>query len=232
MQNYQRLFANNRAWAKSVRESDPTYFERRAAGQEPHFFFIGCCDSRVPAELLTGAKPGEIFTHRNIANQAHPNDLSMLAALEYAVEFLDVKHVLVCGHYGCGGVKAATLPQGHGVVDHWLHVVRDVYRWNAEELLAIPDDEARIHRLVELNVVEQVFQLSRTPVVQRAWAKGKRPILHGLVYDIHDGMLKEVVTGLDSEEQARLLRSQVTGPVSAEKPRGASGDIPAVLPTP
>jgi carbonic anhydrase len=228
MENYQRLFANNRAWAQGVRASDPDYFERRAAGQEPHFFFIGCCDSRVPAEMLTGSKPGEIFTHRNIANQAHPNDLNMLSSLEYAVEFLDVKHVLVCGHYGCGGVKAATMPQRHGVVDHWLHVVRDVYRWNAEELDAIADEEQRGHRLVELNVVEQVFQLSRTPIVQRAWAKGRRPILHGLVYDIHDGMLKELVTGLDGEDKARQLRSTVTGPVSVENPRARTGDHPAV----
>lgn len=231
MENYRRLFASNRAWAKSVRETDPDYFERRAASQEPQFFFIGCCDSRVAAEMLTGSKPGEIFTHRNIANQAHPNDLSMLSALEYAVEFLDVKHVLVCGHYGCGGVKAATQPQGHGVVDHWLHVVRDVYRWNSDELEALPDEEARLHRLVELNVVEQVFQLSRTPVVQRAWAKGRRPILHGLVYDIHDGMLKELVTGLDGEDRARQLRSQVTGPVSVENPRARSGEYPSVRPS-
>ncbi len=223
MENYVRLFANNRAWATGMREADPTYFERRAAGQEPHFFFIGCCDSRVPAEMLTGSKPGEVFTHRNIANQAHPTDLNLLSSLEYAVEFLDVKHVLVCGHYGCGGVHAATLPQRHGVVDHWLHVVRDVYRWNADELAALPDDEARIHRLVELNVIEQVFQLSRTPIVQRAWAKGRRPILHGLVYDIHDGMLKELVTGLDGEDKARHLRAQVTGPVSATRPRDATG---------
>ena len=231
MENYRRLFASNRAWAKSVRETDPDYFERRAASQEPQFFFIGCCDSRVAAELLTGSKPGEIFTHRNIANQAHPNDLSMLSALEYAVEFLDVKHVLVCGHYGCGGVKAATQPQGHGVVDHWLHVVRDVYRWNSGELAALPDEESRLHRLVELNVVEQVFQLSRTPIVQRAWSKGRRPILHGLVYDIHDGMLKELVTGLDGEDRARQLRSQVTGPVSVENPRAHSGDYPSVRPS-
>lgn len=230
MENYRRLFANNRAWAQEIRQTDPSYFERRAASQAPQFFFIGCCDSRVPAEILTGSKPGEVFTHRNIANQAHPTDLSMLSALEYAVEFLDVKHVLVCGHYGCGGVKAATLPQGHGVVDHWLHVVRDVYRWNAQELAALETDEAREHRLVELNVIEQVFQLSRTPVVQRAWAKGRRPILHGLVYDIHDGMLKELVTGLDGEDTARQLRAQVTGPVSAEKPRGPGGDD-AALPT-
>ncbi len=219
MQSYDELFENNRAWAENIRRADPTYFERRVAGQEPHFLFIGCCDSRVPTEMLTGSKPGEMFTHRNIANQAHPNDLSMLSALEYAVEFLDVKHVLICGHYGCGGVKAAMMPPKHGVVDHWLHVVRDVYRWHMAELEQLADDAARLHRLVELNVVEQIFQLSRTPIVQRAWARGRRPILHGLVYDLHDGLLKELVSGIDGEDKARELRAQVTGPTSAEKPR-------------
>ncbi len=211
MKNYERLFVNNKEWATAIRSSDPDYFERRAAGQEPHFFLIGCCDSRVPTEVLTGAKPGEIFTHRNIANQAHPSDLSMLSALEYAVEFLDVKHVLVCGHYGCGGVKAALGPPGHGVVDHWLHVIRDVYRWNHAEIDAIHDIHDKTNRLVELNVMKQVYQLSRTPVVQRAWAKGRRPILHGIVYDLHDGLLKELVSGLDGEDKAMGLREKFSG---------------------
>lgn len=213
MQNYEKLFARNKDWAASARQTDPEYFERRVASQEPHFFFIGCCDSRVPAEVLTGSDPGEIFTHRNIANQAHPNDLSMLAALEYAVEMLDVKHVLVCGHYGCGGVKAALGPPGHGVVDHWLHVIRDVYRLNDAEIDALPDVTSRTNRLVELNVREQVRQLTRTPVIQRAWSKGRRPMVHGIVYDLHDGLLKELVAGIDSEEKASALRNQVTGHV-------------------
>ncbi|HYW51514.1 MAG TPA: carbonic anhydrase [Gemmatimonadaceae bacterium] len=216
MQNYERLFAKNKDWATSIRKTDPDYFERRAASQEPHFFFIGCCDSRVPAELLTGSAPGEIFTHRNIANQAHPNDLCMLSALEYAVEFLDVKHVLVCGHYGCGGVKASLGPQAHGLVDHWLHVIRDVYRLNGPEIDALPDVAARTDRLVELNVLEQVRQLTRTPVVQRAWAKGRRPVLHGIVYDLHDGLLKEVVTGVDGEDKALALRNRGAGQIPAK----------------
>ncbi len=216
MQNYRDLIARNRTWATEVTVSDPSYFARFAEHQEPNFFFIGCCDSRVPAELLFGAKPGEIFTHRNIANQAHPNDLSMLSALEYAVEHLDVKHVLVCGHYGCGGVKAAMGDAGHGVVDHWLHVLRDVYRWNRDEIDAMPDEASRVHRLVELNVIEQVFHLTRTPVVQRAWQKGRRPILHGLVYDIKDGLLKEVVSGLDSAAVALEARAAMPGTM---KPR-------------
>ena len=216
MRYYHELFENNRKWAENLRKDDPTFFERRAAGQEPHFLFIGCCDSRVPTELLTAAKPGEIFTHRNIANQVHPTDLNLLSVLEYAVEFLDVNHVIVCGHYNCGGVKGAMGPAGHGVVDHWLHVVRDVNRWHAEELSQLEPD-AKFRRLVELNVVEQVFQLSRTPIVQRAWARGRRPILSGLVYDLNDGLLREMVAGIDGEDKASALREQVTGPRSAEK---------------
>jgi carbonic anhydrase len=211
MQNYLRLFAQNREWANAMRAADAGFFERRSVTQEPHYLFIGCCDSRVPAELLTGAHPGEIFVHRNIANQADPTDMNMLSALEYAVEVLDVKHVLVCGHYQCGGVRAAMEPQGHRLVDHWLQVVRDLQMRHEAELNALADDGARFNRLVELNVLEQVFQLSRTPIVRHAWKKGKRPILHGLVYDVHDGLLKELVSGVDGEEHARELRAAVSG---------------------
>lgn len=210
MQNYLRLYARNRTWANEMRASDPSYFERRAATQEPHFLFVGCCDSRVAAETLTGANPGEIFTHRNIANQAHPTDLNLLSALEYAIEVLDVKHVLVCGHYNCGGVRAAMEPPGHLLVDHWLQVVRDLQLRHQAELLALPNEEAKFQRLVELNVLEQVFQLSRTPCVRRAWARGRRPILHGMVYDLHDGLLKELVSGVDGEDRAHELRNAVT----------------------
>ena len=208
MQNYFDLFKQNRAWADDVVATDPTYFERRTAGQEPHFFFLGCCDSRVPTEVLTGAKPGEIFTHRNIANQAHPTDMSMLAALEYAVEVLDVRHVLVCGHYNCGGVKAAMSAPGHMLVDNWLQIVRDVQLRHQGELQVLAPD-ARFKRLVELNVLEQVFQLSRTPIVRNFWLKGRRPILHGVVYDLADGLLKELVSGVDGEDRATELRAAV-----------------------
>ena len=208
MQNYFDLFKQNRAWADEVLAADPLYFERRSASQQPHFFFLGCCDSRVPTEVLTGAKPGEIFTHRNIANQAHPTDMSMLSALEYAVEVLDVRHVIVCGHYNCGGVKAAMSPPGHMLVDHWLQIVRDVQLRHQAELQTMPDD-TRFKRLVELNVLEQVFQLSRTPVVRNYWKKGRRPILHGVVYDLNDGRLKELVSGVDGEDRAIELRAAV-----------------------
>jgi len=210
MKEYLRLFEGNHAWATEILATDPTYFESRAASQEPQFLIIGCCDSRVPTELLVQARPGEIFTHRNIANQAHPTDISMLSVLEYAVEVLDVKHVMVCGHYNCGGVKAAMSPPGSMLVDNWLQVVRDLALRHEDELETMPNQKAKFDRLVELNVVEQVFQLSRTPVVQNAWRKGNRPILHGLVYDVHDGMLKELVSGIDGEEHAQELRRAVT----------------------
>lgn len=210
MQNYLQLFERNKSWADRMRLADEDYFERRAMNQAPHFLFIGCCDSRVPAELLTGTHPGELFVHRNIANQANPTDMNMLSALEYAVEVLDVKHVLVCGHFQCGGVRAAMSPPGHQLFDHWLQVVRDLQSQHHAELQACPDDESRFNRLVELNVLEQVFALSRTPIVRHAWARGRRPILHGLVYDVHDGRLKELVSGVDGEDKAAQLRGAVS----------------------
>ncbi|MES2523383.1 MAG: carbonic anhydrase [Gemmatimonadota bacterium] len=211
MKEYLRLFEGNHEWAATIRGTDPEYFTRLAVSQEPQFLIIGCCDSRVPTELLVQARPGEIFTHRNIANQAHPTDISMLSVLEYAVEVLDVKHVMVCGHYNCGGVKAAMSAPGHMLVDNWLQVVRDLRLRHEDELEALDGDKAKFDRLVELNVIEQVFQLSRTPCIQKAWRKGNRPILHGLVYDVHDGLLKELVSGVDGEERAHELRKAVTG---------------------
>lgn len=213
MQTYLDIFRQNRTWAEGIRSTDPEYFERRAAGQEPRFFFIGCCDSRVPTEVLTGAKPGEIFTHRNIANQADPTDMNMLSALEYAVMVLKVKHVVVCGHYNCGGVKAAMSPPGRMLVDHWLQVVRDVELRHTPELQALPDENSRFKRLVELNVLEQVFLLSRTPIVRNAWLEGRTPILHGMVYDLHDGLLNDIVSGVDGEDRALELRSTVANEI-------------------
>ena len=157
--------------------------------------------------MLTGAKPGEIFTHRNIANQAHPTDLNMLAALEYAIEVLDVRHVLVCGHYNCGGVKAAMSAPGHMLVDHWLQIVRDVHLRHRGELDELPDEAARFKRLVELNVLEQVVPALAHAGRAQHWLKGRRPILHGLVYDINDGLLKELVSGVDGEDRANELRA-------------------------
>ncbi|MEE4185745.1 MAG: carbonic anhydrase [Gammaproteobacteria bacterium] len=200
MEKYKKLFEANRTWAESMVNSDAEYFERRSQRQEPYFLFIGGHDSRIPSEAITGTQPGEILMHRNMANQVHPNDFNTLSVIEYAVEVLDVKHIVIIGHYGCGGIKAAMAPMGHGIIDHWLHVVRELHLRHRDELAALPDDQSREERLVELNVVKQVFQLARTPIIQRAWARGQRPILHGSVYDSHDGLLRPLISALMDEE--------------------------------
>jgi carbonic anhydrase len=215
LENLKRLFENNRSIVAEVTQADPEYFARRAGKQEPHFLLIGCADSRVPIETLTGAAPGEMFVHRNIANQALGADLNVLSVLQFAVEVLDVKHVMVCGHYQCGGVKAAMGDQSYGLVDYWLAGIRDTVRRHDFELQRIASSEERFKRVVELNVMRQVYNLSRTPVVQGAWSRGRRPLLHGLVYDIHDGLLKPLVLQVDGNDKAREL---------LETPRASVGD--------
>lgn len=205
MEHFQRLFENNRRFVEEITKTDPDFFARRAGKQEPHFLFIGCADSRVPIEILTGVEPGEMFVHRNIANQVIPADLNLLSVLQYAVEVLDVKHVIVCGHLGCGGVNAAMTDDSFGLVDHWLAGVRETRRRHNDELTAIADHGTRANRLVELNVLRQVHQLARTPIVQEAWKRGSRPLLHGLVYDIKDGLLRELVLSIDSAEKVRAV---------------------------
>ncbi len=212
MQLFHQLFENNRRWAEGMRASDPEYFERRSARQEPHFLFIGGHDSRIPSEAITGTRPGEVLMHRNIGNQVHPSDFNTLSVIEYAVEQLDVRHIVISGHYGCGGIKAAMDDMGHGLLDHWLHVVRELRLRHADELNALSDDQSREDRLVELNVVKQVFQLARTPIIQRAWSRGKRPLIHGMVYDVHDGLLRPLVSGLCD---AATLATAHTKPVKS-----------------
>jgi carbonic anhydrase len=218
MENFRRIIEHNREWAAAMKAADPDYFEKRAQRQEPLFLYIGCADSRVPANVVTGTEPGELFVHRNIANLVLPGDLSSMSVLQYAVEVLDVKHVIVTGHYGCGGVKAAMGTTSYGLVDHWLQPIRNVVRWNKAELDAIPDEKARFDRVVELNVLEQIYHLSETPVIQQAWAKGRRPLLHGLVYDIHVGLLREVATAIDSQEAADQLAERRLSGVPAGPP--------------
>jgi carbonic anhydrase len=205
MENLRRIFNNNRALVEQITRDDPSFFVRHSAKQEPHFLFIGCADSRVPLETLTGVLPGEMFVTRNIANQVVSGDLNVLSVLQYAIDVLDVEHVVVCGHYQCGGVHAAMGDQSYGLVDHWLAGIRDTVRRHQSELEAYSDPGQRFKRVVELNVLRQIYNLSKTPIVQNAWKRGRRPMLHGVVYDLHDGLLKELIMQIDGTDKVRAL---------------------------
>ena len=193
MKSYEKLLLENKAWAQEKVIDDPEYFNRLAHIQTPEFLWIGCSDSRVPANEITGTQPGEIFVHRNIANMVIHTDVNLLSVLEYAVVHLKVKHVIVCGHYGCGGVKASMSNQDFKqVLNMWLRNIKDVYRLHRSELESISDDEKRFDRLVEFNVIEQVMHLAKTSIIQRAWQKTNAPDLHGWVYGLKDGVINPV----------------------------------------
>jgi carbonic anhydrase len=201
--SYTRLLENNKSWVKKKLELDPNYFNKLSGGQNPEYLWIGCSDSRVPANQITGTQPGEIFVHRNIANMVIHTDMNMLSVLSYAVEVLKVKHIIVCGHYGCGGVLAAMGNKQYGLIDNWLRHIKDIYRLYEKELDSIQDTEARGRRLVELNVIEQVGDLSKTSIVQNAWER-KQPLhVHGWVYDIHDGIINDLGVTLTGSEELR-----------------------------
>jgi carbonic anhydrase len=191
MELYDKLLLENKAWAAEKVEEDPGFFSRLAKLQEPDFLWIGCSDSRVPANEITGTQPGEIFVHRNVANLVVNTDVNLLSVLDYAVNHLKVKHVIICGHYGCGGVKAATTNHDFKpLLNMWLRNIKDVYRLHREELDAIPEGTSRVDRLVELNVQEQLINLAKTSIIQRAWKQERRPDLHGWVYGLTDGIIK------------------------------------------
>lgn len=198
--SYERLLKNNKNWVDAQLKLDPNYFKELGKGQSPEYLWIGCSDSRVPANEITGTRPGEIFVHRNIANMVVHSDMNMLSVLSYAVEVLKVKHVIVCGHYGCGGVLAAMGNKQYGLIDNWLRHIKDVYRLHHNELDAIEDEAEKGRRFVEINVMEQVLDLGKTSIIQNAW-KNKQPLhLHGWVYDIHDGIINDLnvtITGVD-----------------------------------
>ncbi|KAG5944858.1 hypothetical protein E4U59_006686 [Claviceps monticola] len=203
-QSHDRLFENNRAWAAAKATNDPSYFAKLSAGQTPEYLWIGCSDSRIPAEQITGLEPGEAFIHRNIANLVCNTDLNVMSVINYAVRHLGVKHIIVCGHYGCGGVKAAMTPQDLGLLNPWLRNIRDVYRLHEEELDALPSQAARYDRLVELNVEEQCRNIVKTAAVQQSYARNRYPIVHGWVFGFHDGLLKD----LKIDFEAMLLKVQ------------------------
>lgn len=193
MKTYEVLLQENKAWAKEKTDADPEYFHRLSLLQTPEFLWIGCSDSRVPANEITNTQPGEIFVHRNVANMVVHTDVNLLSVLDYAVTHLKVKHVIVCGHYGCGGIKAAmTNHDFKQVLNMWLRNIKDVYRLHREELDTYNDEEKKFDRLVELNVVEQVMHLAKTSIIQRAWQNEQRPDLHGWVYGLKDGIIKPV----------------------------------------
>jgi carbonic anhydrase len=186
------LLANNRAWAARQTERDPAFFERLCAIQAPDYLWIGCADSRVPANEIVGLAPGELFVHRNIANVVAPDDMNCAAVLQYAVEVLAIKHVIVCGHYGCGGVEAALGATLHGPLERWLQHVRDVRSAHATELDRLPERDDRWRRLCELNVTEQLLAVSRVPAVREAWRRGQPLAVHGWIYDLRDGLLRDL----------------------------------------
>lgn len=196
---YLRLFQNNREWVQRKLALGDDYFERLAQGQAPEVLYIGCSDSRVTAEELTGAEPGQMFVHRNIANVVSNSDLNALSVIEFAVVHLGVKHIIVCGHYECGGVRAAMQARDLGLLNPWLRNIRDVYRMHHAELSAIPDERARFRRLVELNVEEQCVNVTKTAAVQRAYLSKGYPVVHGCVFDLATGVLRDLEIDFDAK---------------------------------
>ncbi|MBX9784634.1 MAG: carbonate dehydratase [Chitinophagaceae bacterium] len=192
MKPFEKILFDNKEWAAKQIEEDPDYFNRLVEIQNPEILWIGCSDSRVPADKITATNPGEIFVHRNIANMVVHTDLNLLSVLDYAVEILHVKHIIVCGHYGCSGVKAALSHHNMGIINKWLRNIKDVYRFHQQEIDLIADEEQKVNRMVELNVQEQVMNLAKTSIVQKAWKHNQQPHLHGWVYGLSDGLLKPV----------------------------------------
>ena len=214
------LFENNRAWAAEVTQRDADFFARLALQQAPEYLWIGCSDSRVPANQIVGLPPGEMFVHRNVANVVVHADLNCLAAMQFAVDVLGVKHIIVCGHYGCGGVLAALRDEKHGLVDNWLLHVQDV-RWKYRgELESLHDEDDQLERLCELNVIEQVANASQTTVVQDAWARGQELAVHGWIYDLRDGLLRDL--GLCFTNETEVPRAP-SPPACRARERAADG---------
>jgi carbonic anhydrase len=205
MAGVDELLGRNRAWASEMVARDPRFFATLAEGQAPEYLWVGCSDSRVPANEIVGLAPGEVFVHRNVANVVVHTDLNCLSVLQYAVDVLAVKHAIVCGHYGCGGVRAALEGARHGLIDNWLRHVMDVGEKHEDELAALPH-ERRLDRLCELNVVEQVVNICQTTIVEDVWSRGQELTVHGLVYGLHDGLLRDLGVSISSLEERERRR--------------------------
>ncbi|ACF13823.1 Carbonate dehydratase [Chloroherpeton thalassium ATCC 35110] len=212
MRTLHELFENNKRWAKSITERDPEFFPTLSKQQAPKYLWIGCSDSRVPANEIVGLMPGELFVHRNVANMVIHTDLNCLSVIQYAVDVLQVEHIMVCGHYGCGGIMAAMQYSSHGLIDNWLRHVQDVIRKHSSVLNTITDGKEKLDKLCELNVVEQVINVCQTTIVESAWARGQKLSIHGWLYGLSDGLLHDLsicITGtdeIDDISQAALSR--------------------------
>jgi carbonic anhydrase len=220
MSDLQPLFDNNRRWVRERLVNDPDYFERLSGLQSPKYLWIGCSDSRVPANQITNLMPGEVFVHRNIANLVVHTDMNALSVIQYAVEYLKIEDIIVCGHYGCGGVKAAFENKQLGLIDNWLRNIKDVYHSHAEELDAITKPEHQLDRLCELNVMEQVSNVCRTTIVQNAWAKNQKLAVHGVIYDLANGLLQDLSIRINAAEQIGNIYQMQTGKARRAKTAG------------
>ncbi len=200
IKSYEKLLLQNKAWVAQKNIEDDQFFNRLSGIQKPDFLWIGCSDSRVPANEITGTNPGEIFVHRNIANMVVHTDMNLLSVLDYGVNVLEVKHVIVCGHYGCGGLRAAMGNQQFGIIDNWIRHIKDVYHMYFEELESIKDEKERENAFAEYNVIEQVFDLSQTSIIQNSWSKRGGPWVHGWIYDIRNGLIKDLKVSMNNND--------------------------------
>jgi len=211
MAELKKLFENNRHWAQGQLEADPSFFERLSAQQTPKYLWIGCSDSRVPANQILGLQPGEVFVHRNVANLVINTDMNCLSVLQFAVEVLKIQHIIICGHYGCGGVQAACGNQQLGLIDNWLRHIKDIYSRHREKLETLHEMRARVDQLCELNVVEQVKNVCHTTIVQNAWSAGDPLAVHGLIYGLGDGLLRDLAVRITDAEQLDKIYRMRTG---------------------
>ncbi len=220
MNSLAELFANNRSWARAIVERQPGFFSSLSAQQSPKYLWIGCADSRVPANEIVGLMPGELFVHRNVANVVVHSDLNCLSVLQYAIDVLAVEHVIVCGHYGCGGVRAAYLKSSLGLIDNWLRHVEDIRERHQDRLVVLDSDDVRIDRLCELNVVEQVRHVCQTTIVRDAWLRRQRLTVHGWIYDVHDGLLRDLGCTAASPEELAAAYERALASTALASPGG------------